>query len=167
MKKAKNKIRYGWVVTILAVVCLLSACSAQKIALQAGSPAKPTAQKWIIDTDVAIDDWPAMFFMLNHPLVEVIGITIAGCGETHAEPGVQNTMNLCLLAGQGHIPAAAAHPEPLDGYHIYPTPWRTMANTLSGISIPRHPGPKTDEATELMSHYCKIPRKGQYSVLGY
>ncbi len=99
------------------------ACSTPKIAPPNPSPAKPIPQKWIIDTDVAIDDWPAMFFMLNHPQVEVIGITITGCGETHAEPGVQNAMNLCLLAGQGHIPAAAAHPEPLDGYHIYPNPW--------------------------------------------
>ena len=31
-------------------------------------------------------------------------------------------MNLCLLAEQGHIPAAAAHAEPLDGYHVSPLP---------------------------------------------
>ncbi len=104
MKKLKNNIGFGWIVALLAGVFLLCSCSAQRIARQAPPPAKPTAQKWIIDTDVAIDDWPAMFFMLNHPQVEVIGISVTGCGETHAEPGVQNAMNLCLLAGQGNIP---------------------------------------------------------------
>ena len=168
MKKLKNIISYSWVCAILAGVFLLSACSTQKIAPQAASPAKPIPQKWIIDTDVAIDDWPAMFFMLNHPQVEVIGITITGCGETHAEPGVQNAMNLCLLAGQGHIPAAAAHPEPLDGYHIYPNPWRTMANTLSGIPVPQHQGPKTPmNAVELMSHLLRnSPEKVNILSLG-
>lgn len=168
MQKLKKKISYGWVCAILACVFLLSACSTQKIAPQAAPPAKPIPQKWIIDTDVAIDDWPAMFFMLNHPQVEVIGITIAGCGETHAEPGVQNTMNLCLLAGQGHTPTAAAHPEPLDGYHIYPTPWRTMADTLSGIPVPRHQGPKTPmNAVELMRHLLRnSPEKVNILTLG-
>jgi inosine-uridine nucleoside N-ribohydrolase len=168
MKELKNQISYAWLVAILAGVFLFSACTVHKIAPPAAPAAKPTKQKWIIDTDVAIDDWPAIFFMLNHPQVEVIGITITGCGETHAEPGVQNTMNLCLLAGQGHIPAAAAHPEPLDGYHIYPTPWRTMANTLSGISIPQHQGLKTPmNALELMSHLLRnSPEKVNILSLG-
>jgi inosine-uridine nucleoside N-ribohydrolase len=168
MKRFKDKLNYGWIVAILAVVCLLSACSTPAIAPPTALPAKPIAQKWIIDTDVAIDDWPAMFFMLNHPQVEVIGITIAGCGETFAEPGVQNTMNLCLLAGEGQIPAAAANPEPLDGYHIYPTPWRTMANTLSGISIPQHQGPKTPmDAVALMRHLLRTsPEKVNILSLG-
>jgi inosine-uridine nucleoside N-ribohydrolase len=168
MQVFENQIRPGRVAIFLAIVFLLGACGTQKIAQQAVPPAKPTPQKWIIDTDVAIDDWPAIFFMLNHPQVEVIGITVSGCGETHAEPGVQNVMNLCLLAGQGHIPAAAAHPEPLDGYHIYPTPWRTMANTLSGISIPQHQGPKTPmNAVELMSHLLRnSPEKVNILSLG-
>ena len=168
MNKFKHKIGYGWVVAILAVVVLLGACSTQKMAQQAAPAAKPAAQKWIIDTDVAIDDWPAMFFMLNHPQVEVIGITISGCGETHTEPGVQNTMNLCLLAGQGHIPAAAANPEPLDGYHVYPTPWRTMADTLSGIPVPQNHGPKTPlNAVDLMSQLLRnSPEKVNILSLG-
>lgn len=168
MEKLKDKISYGWVVAILAGVFLISGCAAPPIAPPAAPLAKPAPQKWIIDTDVAIDDWPAMFFMLNHPQVEVIGITVTGCGETHAEPGVQNTMNLCLLAGQGHVPAAAAHPEPLDGYHIYPTPWRTMANTLSGIPIAQHQGPKTTmNALELMSHLLRnSPEKVNILSLG-
>jgi pyrimidine-specific ribonucleoside hydrolase len=81
---------------------------------------------------------------------------------------VQNAKNLCLLAGQGHIPAAAAHPEPLDGYHIFPTPWRTMANTLSGISVPQHQGSTPSmNALELMSGLLRSsPEKVNILALG-
>ena len=95
-------------------------------------------------------------------------LTLTGCGETHAEAGVQNAMNLCLLAGQAQIPVAAANPEPLDGYHIFPTPWRTMADTLSGISVPKHQGPKTPgNAVELMIQLLKnSPGKVNILALG-
>jgi inosine-uridine nucleoside N-ribohydrolase len=168
MRVSSAKGKYFPLAAFLSILFLLGASSQQQIGQPAVTAVKPSLQKWIIDTDVAIDDWPAIFFMLNHPRVEVIGITVTGCGETHAEPGVQNAMNLCLLAGQGHIPAAAAHPEPLDGYHIYPTPWRTMADTLSGISVPQHQGPKTPmNALELMSHLLRnSPEKVNILSLG-
>ena len=48
----------------------------------------------IIDTDLAVDDWPAILYLLNHPQANVIGITITGCGEVHNGPGLKNTMDL-------------------------------------------------------------------------
>jgi len=149
MKMCRRKTAYGWLAVLWAIMLLAGACAPRP---PVAAPVAGAPQKWIIDTDVAIDDWPAIFFMLNHPQVQVIGISVTGCGETRVEPGVQNTMDLCLLAGQGHIPVAAAHPEPLDGYHIFPNPWRIMADTLSGIAIPRNPAPKTPlDALQLMS----------------
>lgn len=151
-----EKIKYGR--TILLAVILFLICSCNKPPLQSRSipPADPAVKKWIIDTDVAIDDWPAILYMVNHPQVEVIGITVTGCGETNCEPGVQNAMDLCLLAEKGDIPVAAASEEPLDGYHIFPTPWRTMANTLSGIPLPRNTKEKVNEnALELMSRLLR------------
>jgi len=168
MKACHVKRTYVSIAAFFTVLFLLGACSQGKIGQPAATAVKTIPQKWIIDTDVAIDDWPAIFFMLNHPKVEVIGITVTGCGETQSAPGVQNAMNLCLLAGQGHIPAAAAHDEPLDGYHVFPTAWRTMANTLSGISIPHNPRPKTGmTALELLSSLLKnSPEKVNILALG-
>jgi inosine-uridine nucleoside N-ribohydrolase len=168
MNLQNRKISYSWIVALLFIVLWFGACSKGQLEQQAAAPAKPSAKKWIIDTDVAIDDWPAIFFMLNHPQVEVIGISVSGCGETHAEPGVQNAMNLCLLAGQGQIPVAAAHPEPLDGYHVFPTAWRTMADTLSGIQVPQHQGEKTRlNAMALMSQLLRnSPEKVNILALG-
>jgi inosine-uridine nucleoside N-ribohydrolase len=168
MKASHAGRKYFSIALFFAILILLGGCTQGQVG-QAPVPAvKTIPQKWIIDTDVAIDDWPAIFFMLNHPQVEVIGITVTGCGETHAASGVQNAMNLCLLAGQGHIPAAAAHDEPLDGYHVFPTPWRTMANTLSGISIPQNQRTKTGmNAMELLSHLLKSsPEKVNILAVG-
>ena len=51
---------------------------------------EPPRQAIIIDTDMAIDDWLAILYLLRHPNVEVKAITLAGTGEAHCNPGLQN-----------------------------------------------------------------------------
>jgi pyrimidine-specific ribonucleoside hydrolase len=68
-------------------------------------PAK--RMKVIIDTDSNIDDWMAILYLLNHPEIEVVGITVVGTGCAHLEPGVQNMLNLVQLAGHADLPVAA------------------------------------------------------------
>ena len=38
----------------------------------------------IIDTDMAPDDWMAMLYLLQSPLMEVKAITVVATGEAHA-----------------------------------------------------------------------------------
>jgi pyrimidine-specific ribonucleoside hydrolase len=161
-------MKYWKVLVILAMAAALVAAAPQKKEQPAAPAAASAPQPWIIDTDVAIDDWPAMFFMLNHPQVKVVGITVSGCGEAHPELGVQNAMNLCQLTGQAQVPVAVAHSEPLDGYHVFPTPWRAMANTLSGIPVPPHKGAKTPlDALALLTKLLKeSPGKVNILALG-
>ena len=39
--------------------------------------------KVLINTDMAADDWMAILYLLKHPDVCVVGITVAGSGEAH------------------------------------------------------------------------------------
>ncbi len=92
----------------------------------------------IIDTDMAVDDWLAILYLLNHPNANVIGITVTGCGEVHVSTGLKNIMDLLLLAGKEKedILVAGGDEEPLDGYHEFPEAWRLDADTFSGIKLP-------------------------------
>lgn len=64
--------------------------------------------KVLIDTDVDIDDWMAILYLLKHPSVEVLGITTTGCGAAHLTPGTRNARNLTMPDGDGHHVATDA-----------------------------------------------------------
>ena len=82
--------------------------------------------KIIIDTDMAFDDCVAILYLLNHPDFEVMGITVAGTGEAHSQPGVENALQLLRIAGRddGTIAVTGGDEDPMDGYHVFPTFWR-------------------------------------------
>jgi inosine-uridine nucleoside N-ribohydrolase len=101
----------------------------------------PGARPFIVDTDMAPDDWIAILYLLQHPGVDVRAITVAGTGETHCGPGVQNARNLAALAGQPQIPVACGRETPLEGSHAFPAAWRVRADTLAGLALPANPGP--------------------------
>ena len=102
------------------------------VALSAG--AKPV----ILDNDMAIDDWAALLYLLHHPDAEVQAVTIAASGESHCEPGLENTLRLLDLPGDvpGDIPVACGDSAPLDGYSVFPEAWRQDSDTLSGVALP-------------------------------
>ncbi|MFN2207548.1 MAG: nucleoside hydrolase, partial [Candidatus Promineifilaceae bacterium] len=58
------------------------------------------AQPILIDTDMAVDDWLAILYLLQRPDVDVRAITVAGTGEAHCGPGVKNALDLVALAGR-------------------------------------------------------------------
>jgi inosine-uridine nucleoside N-ribohydrolase len=95
---------------------------------QAGKPV-------IYDTDMAIDDWLALLYLLQHEAADVVAVTIAGSGESHCQPGLDNTRNLVRLAGHVEIPVACGDDYPLDGYFVFPEPWQVDSDTLSGIDL--------------------------------
>src|SRR5437667_7421494 len=103
----------------------------------ATNPAKKT--KVIIDTDVDIDDWMAMLYLLNHPHIEVLGITVVGTGATHLEPGVRNTLNLVQLAGFPELPVAKGIETPMAYDHQFPASIRDEMDKMFGIKLPNNP----------------------------
>ncbi len=91
----------------------------------------------LIDTDMALDDWMAILYLLRNPAVQVEAITVAATGEAHARPGVRNALRLLALAGHAHIPVAAGSPRPLRGTHVFPLFLRWMVDLHMLQKMPR------------------------------
>lgn len=110
------------------------------------------AQPMLIDTDMAVDDWMAILYLLQLPEVEVRAITVTGAGEAHCGPGVRNALDLAALAGQPDIPVSCGRETPLAGDHLFPESWRTNVDALAGISIPHSARqPHAQNAVELIA----------------
>ncbi|MCP4416707.1 MAG: nucleoside hydrolase, partial [Chloroflexi bacterium] len=70
------------------------------------------AQKIIIDTDPGIDDAMAIFFALQSPELEVLGVT-AVFGNGDVTNTASNAVRILETAGRGDIPVAAGANTPL------------------------------------------------------
>ncbi|MFN2329355.1 MAG: nucleoside hydrolase [Chromatocurvus sp.] len=106
----------------------------------------------IFDTDMAIDDWAALLFLLREPSIDLRAVTVAGSGESHCEPGERNALALTDLTRPGSaIPVACGDPWPLDGYFVFPTAWQEDMDRLSGVPVPASERePYGDHAVELI-----------------
>jgi pyrimidine-specific ribonucleoside hydrolase len=94
------------------------------------------ATRVIIDTDMAIDDWAAMLYLLQHPQVQVLGVTVTGAGEAHCQPGAQHAVDLVDISAQKGVPVACGDAEPMDGYVDFPAEWRKGADTFYDVAVP-------------------------------
>lgn len=94
------------------------------------------AQPTLIDTDMAVDDWLAILYLLQRPDVDVRAITVTGAGETHCGPGVRNALNLAALAGRPDIPVTCGREAPLAGERAFPQGWREHVDRLAGLVVP-------------------------------
>ena len=92
----------------------------------------------IIDTDMAIDDWPAILYILQSSKAKVLAITVTGAGEAYCAEGMRNAMYLLRLADKqsSDIVVACGDSEPMDGYNVFPQAWRDSVNNLYGLPIP-------------------------------
>ena len=122
----------------------------------------------IIDTDMAIDDWAAMLYLLQHPQVQVLGITVTGAGEAHCNPGAQHAVDLADVTPQKGVPVACGDAEPLDGYFDFPADWRKGADTFYDVPLAasaRHPD-KRHAAQLLLDLLQKSKGKVKLVVIG-
>jgi pyrimidine-specific ribonucleoside hydrolase len=119
------------------------------------------AQPILIDTDMAIDDWMAILYLLQRPDVDVRAITVTGAGEAHCGPGVQNALDLAALAGRPDIPVTCGRETPLKGDRVFPPSWRENVDALAGISIPASPSqPAAQGAVALISDAIRAAAGG-------
>lgn len=95
------------------------------------------AKPIIFDTDVAIDDWAALLYLLHHKNTQVIAVTIAASGEAHCQPAKDNVASLLDLPKKTkkEIPIACGDDYPLDGYFVFPQAWRIDSDKLSGVTL--------------------------------
>tara|TARA_B100000029_G_scaffold515767_1_gene624558 strand:- start:1731 stop:2717 length:987 start_codon:yes stop_codon:yes gene_type:complete len=71
------------------------------------------SQKIIIDTDPGIDDTMAIFFALNSPEIDVLGLTTV-YGNTSTEKGTINALRILEIASRTDIPVYAGAIKPLE-----------------------------------------------------
>ncbi len=95
----------------------------------------------IIDTDMALDDWIAILYLLQQPAIEVKALTITGTGETHCGAGVPNAQHLLALGGYPDIPVACGRETPLQGSHVFPIEWRNSVDSMLGLPLPASSAP--------------------------
>ncbi|HEX5749487.1 MAG TPA: nucleoside hydrolase [Archangium sp.] len=105
----------------------------------------------IIDTDVDIDDWMAMLFLLKHPEVDVLGITTTGTGAAHLTPGTLNALKLLMLVDQPTLPVARGANAPLRYSNVFPTSIRSVIDSVYGLPLPTNPnGPSAQDAVSFL-----------------
>jgi pyrimidine-specific ribonucleoside hydrolase len=116
------------------------------------APLRADATPFIIDTDMAGDDWMAILYVLQRTDVNVVAITVTGTGEARCAPGVRNALDLAMLAGRPQIPVTCGSESPLMGGHAFPMEWRDAVDNLFGLSLPTNPhSPSAESAPELIT----------------
>lgn len=104
----------------------------------------------VIDTDVDIDDWMAMLYLVNHPKVDVRGITVVGTGACHLDPGTRNALDLMMLAGQPEMPVAQGLDQPMAYDHQFPADIREPVDDLYGLTLPENPNEPLPDAVAFL-----------------
>lgn len=100
----------------------------------------------IIDTDMASEDYVSLLYLLNHPGIDVLAITIAGTGEAHCEGGIRSALGLLELSGKAGVPVTCGSETPLVGDHQFPEPLRTAADRAFWLDLPestQQPDPRS------------------------
>jgi pyrimidine-specific ribonucleoside hydrolase len=98
-------------------------------------------KKVIVDTDMGWDDWLAILFLMQHPDIELIGLTVTGVGEAHLTPGVRNARNLLELGGKGTVPVCAGTSLPLIYSNVFPPDFRQKIDNIFNLELPVNPHP--------------------------
>ncbi|MES9880344.1 MAG: nucleoside hydrolase [Sedimenticola sp.] len=105
--------------------------------------------KIIIDTDMLIDDWMAILYLLNHKNIEVVGISVTGTGGCYLESGSRNALALLkILEVDYKIPVVSGAKQPLVYSNIYPKKIRDHAKDFMGIKIPKSDAKLYDKSVE-------------------
>jgi inosine-uridine nucleoside N-ribohydrolase len=104
----------------------------------------------IVDTDLSVDDYVALLYLLQHPAIDVRAITVVN-GMVHVKWGVDNARRLLSLVGRADIPVAGGPEKPLAGQHAFPASWRAFLDVVPRLIFPRaQPAPRGLTAPELI-----------------
>lgn len=105
--------------------------------------------KVIIDTDVDFDDYMAIVYLMQNPAIEVIAISVTGCGAAHLNKGVANVANLLTLFGKDalSLPVLRGAKAPMRYSNVFPADVRSGADEHYAAEFPgTNPAPQIHEA---------------------
>ncbi len=113
-------------------------------------------QSLIVDTDMAIDDWIALLYLLRSPRVDLRAITIAGTGEAHGYFGRRKALRLLALSQARPCAVASGRAKPLRGRNAFPFLVRLAMDFHLGLPLPvsRHL-PASGGAAALLTHQLR------------
>lgn len=94
---------------------------------------KEKRQKVIIDSDMGWDDVLAINYLLKHPNIEIIGITVTGCGETDLRWGTIIAQNILGLAKQNQAKVSVGTSTPMKFNHMFPQSFKDNMNGIVGL----------------------------------
>jgi pyrimidine-specific ribonucleoside hydrolase len=113
----------------------------------------------IIDTDVDFDDYMAMVYILLHKDINVLGITVTGCGAAHLSEGIANVRQMLTLFDSEiqKTPVMAGSSSPMRYSNVFPFDVRKAADEHYDVTFPGiNPNPaSTDEASEWIAETLK------------
>jgi len=112
------------VLTIVLASCSATADEASiepttSSSLVATAPPAPL-RAVILDYSPTVSAVGALAFLATHPSVFLIGVTLAGTGETACEPGVAMTLGILEFLDRADVPVACGQPDPIDGNNTFP-----------------------------------------------
>ena len=90
-------------------------------------------RKIIIDTDMGWDDVLSILYLLKNPDIEIIGITVTGCGETDLRWGVIIAKTLMELGRQTQAKVCEGAKVPLKYHHSFPRTFKNDMNDIMGL----------------------------------
>jgi len=90
-------------------------------------------KKVIIDTDMGWDDTLSTLYLMKNPNVEIVGVTVTGCGETFLEKGVHNALALMEM-GNIDAPVSTGADKPLKFDHDFPKSFKANMSNLMGLA---------------------------------
>jgi inosine-uridine nucleoside N-ribohydrolase/photosystem II stability/assembly factor-like uncharacterized protein len=126
---------------VLALSLLVGAVAAGATAAAAGPEAavtpNTTARPVVIDTDMSVDDWMAILFLLHRRDVSVKAITVSGTGAAHGAPGARNVIRLLDLERRRGIPVAYGRATTFPRGQAFPETWRAALDSMLNIQLPR------------------------------
>lgn len=107
----------------------------QPVAVDLAAAAPADSIPVLLDTDMAMDDIAALFFLLQHPAIDLRAITVNGVAFAHCEEGVRNALGLLEVARAPDIPVTCGREEPYPGGTPAPDDWRSAADNLHGGQV--------------------------------
>ena len=94
---------------------------------------KNNRKKVIIDTDMGWDDVLSILYLLKNPMIEIVGITVTGCGETNLRWGTIIAKTLMELGNQTQAKICVGEDTPLKFNHVFPQLFKDDMNDIMGL----------------------------------
>jgi len=137
-----------------AVLLVVSACGSDA-STNAVGPARagsgPSGIQVVVDYSPTVSDVAALLYLTQQPRVDLLGVTLAGTGESHCGAGVSNTAALLALVGAKPVPVACGPEDPVGPGHEWPPEWRTAADELPGLSLSPSDQALAEDAVDLLA----------------